>query len=329
MSVDLGSAQLSLADVVAVARGSADVLLTDEAVQRMEPSRQWVDSLTEAMRAGQSVDAVYSVNTGFGSLAGKDAFTNVEDAEELSRRLIVSNACGTGAELSREVVRAAMVIRANSLIQGFSGVRPELPQLIVQMLRRGLTPVIPEYGSLGASGDLIQLAHLTLTLSRPRGEDVEHDSGQVWVDGHRKSGLAAMRDAGLERVVLGPKEGLAMTNGTSFSCAHAALALDEALRVFETAQITAAVSIEALLGFGDAFLPQIHQAAVTADRSPSPPGCGSCWPTPRSSTGTRRPTRGAIRRRTPTRCGAHPRCWGRSVRCSTSSAAWSRPRSTR
>ena len=256
----IGDARLTLEDVAAVARGSADVVLTDEAVQRMEPSRAWVDSLTQAMRRGEQVDAVYSVNTGFGSLAGKQAFADVEDAEELSRRLIVSNACGTGAELSKEVVRAAMLIRAGSLTQGFSGVRAELPKLIVEMLRRDMIPVIPEYGSLGASGDLIQLAHLTLTMTRPRGEDVESDSGEVWFDGERMSGLAAMNAAGLERAVLGPKEGLAMTNGTSFSCAHAALALHEAFTVFEAAQITAAVSIEAMMGFGDAFLPQIHEA---------------------------------------------------------------------
>ncbi|MGW1680878.1 HAL/PAL/TAL family ammonia-lyase [Saccharopolyspora sp. NPDC002376] len=258
--VILGAQRLTLDDLVDVSRRRRGIALSARALETMEPSAQWVAGLTDAMRAGRPVDAVYSVNTGFGSLAGKQAFEKVEDAEELSRRLIVSNACGTGDPLPEDTVRAAMVIRAASLARGYSGVRPELPQLLVDMLQRDMFPVIPQYGSLGASGDLIQLAHLALVMTRPAGEDVADDSGEVFRGAERVSGVRAMQEAGLERIVLGAKEGLAATNGTSFSCAHAALALADAEVTLKTAQITAAISIEAMRGFGDAFIPQIHEA---------------------------------------------------------------------
>ncbi|WP_270256408.1 HAL/PAL/TAL family ammonia-lyase [Kocuria marina] len=258
--VTLGAERLTLEDVVDVARHRRGISLSSRALETMAPSAQWVSSLTQAMREGRPVDAVYSVNTGFGSLAGKQAFEDVEDTKELSRRLIISNACGTGDPLPEDTVRAAMVIRAASLTRGYSGVRPELPQLLVDMLERDVFPVIPRYGSLGASGDLIQLAHLALVMTRPAGEDREQDSGEVFRGGGRASGVQAMAEAGLERIVLGAKEGLAATNGTSFSCAHTVLALADAETVLKTAQITAAVSIEAMKGFGDAFIPQIHEA---------------------------------------------------------------------
>ncbi len=260
-NVTLGAGRLTLEDVVEVARGQRGIELSEQAAPTMAPSAEWVKGLTDRMRNGESVPAVYSVNTGFGSLAGKQAFERVEDAEELSRRLIISNACGTGDPLPEDTVRAAMVIRASSLARGYSGVRPDLPKLLVDMLEEDIYPVIPRYGSLGASGDLIQLAHLALIMTKPAGnEDKENDSGEVFRPGARVSGVKAMRDAKLERIVLGAKEGLASTNGTSFSCAHAALSLADAERILETAQITAAVSIEALRGFGDAFIPQIHEA---------------------------------------------------------------------
>ena len=257
----LGERPLTLADLVAVARDGRPVRLGDPARAAMAPSLQWVEALSARMRAGEPTPPIYSINTGFGSLAGREAFRSVDDAVDLSRRLIVSNASGVGRPLDEDVVRAAMLIRAASLARGHSAVRPVLVQTLLDMLERGVTPVVPEFGSLGASGDLIPLAHLSLVMTRPAGdEDPEIDSGEASIGGQRCSGLQAMRQAGIERLVLGPKEGLAMINGTSFSTAQVALALADAENLLDTAEITAAMSIEALAGFGDAFIPHIHQA---------------------------------------------------------------------
>jgi histidine ammonia-lyase len=258
--VTLGESPVSLDDLVAVARAGRRVDVGEAAARAMRASEQWVGSIIEDMSAGKPVDPIYSINTGFGSLAGRQAFGTAEDAAELSRRLIVSNASGVGRYLDQEVVRAAMLIRAASLTRGYSAVRPELPEALARMLAAGVHPAVPEYGSLGASGDLIPLAHLAIVLSRPAGRDEELDSGEAFWNGELMSGVEAMRRAGLERITLRAKEGLALTNGTSFSTAQVALALADAENLLATAEITAAMSIEALMGFGDAFLPQIHQA---------------------------------------------------------------------
>ncbi|MGH3198773.1 MAG: HAL/PAL/TAL family ammonia-lyase [Streptosporangiaceae bacterium] len=258
-----GGSPLSLEQLVAVARGSALVALAPGVAERMAPSRGWVHEAV-AGEGGRSADGriepIYSINTGFGSLAGREAFQRPEQARDLSRRLVMSNASGVGRYLDADVVRAAMLIRVASLARGYSGVRPGLVSAIVEMLNKGVHPAVPEFGSLGASGDLIPLAHLAIVLSRSgEGEDLERDSGEAWLNGAVVSGLHAMRAAGLERTVLEPKEGLALLNGTSFSTAMAALAVHDAYQLALTSEVTAAMSIEALTGFGDAFLPQIHQ----------------------------------------------------------------------
>ncbi|GMV46722.1 MAG: histidine ammonia-lyase [Pseudomonadota bacterium] len=259
--VHLGERALGLDDLVAVARHGAAVEMTAAAHAAMAPSLRWVEAIGERMRAGEATPPIYSINTGFGSLAGREAFKSVDDAVDLSRRLIVSNASGVGQPLPEDVVRAAMLIRAASLVRGYSAVRPELVTTLAAMLERGVLPVVPEFGSLGASGDLIPLAHLALVMTRPAGDDdPEIDSGEATFGGERCSGREAMRRAGLARLVLGPKEGLAMLNGTSFSTAQAALALADAERLLATAEVTAAMSIEALAGFGDAFIADIHEA---------------------------------------------------------------------
>ncbi|MBK9133073.1 MAG: histidine ammonia-lyase [Betaproteobacteria bacterium] len=260
-NLQLGARPLGLDDLVAVARRGAGVELTPGAVDAMQPSLRWVEAISERMRAGEATPAIYSINTGFGSLAGREAFESVDDAVDLSRRLIVSNASGVGQPLPDDVVRAAMLIRAASLARGYSAVRPELVTTLLAMLERDVLPVVPEFGSLGASGDLIPLAHLALVMTRPAGDDdPEIDSGEATFRGERCSGREAMRRAGLERLVLGPKEGLAMVNGTSFSTAQAALALADAENLLASAEVTAAMSIEALAGFGDAFIAAIHEA---------------------------------------------------------------------
>lgn len=260
MSIEIGEQPLTLEDFLAIVRDRRKATISEGAVAAMRVSEQWVSAITDDMRAGKAVAPIYSVNTGFGSLAGRQAFESVDDASELSRRLILSNTSGVGRFLDEDVVRGSMLIRAVSLTRGYSAVRLELPATLLAMLERGVFPAVPEYGSLGASGDLIPLAHLAIVMSRPAGDDVDIDSGEAFVDGTLVSGITAMKAAGLERIVLGPKEGLALTNGTSFSTAQAALALADAENLLETAQVTAAMSIEALAGFGDAFLPQIHEA---------------------------------------------------------------------
>lgn len=260
--VIVGGDRLTLDQLIKVARDGAHVELASEAPERMRPSRDWVEhAITDRSGPNGEIAPIYSINTGFGSLAGRAAFQDPDQASDLSRRLIVSNACGVGSLLAAEVVRAAMLIRISSLTRGFSGVRTVVVQTLIDMLNAGVTPAVPEFGSLGASGDLVPLSHMVLVATRPAGnDDPEVDSGEAIVDGERVSGLAAMQDAGIARVVLGAKEGLALINGTSFSTALAALAVYDAARLVETAEVTAAMSIEALMGFGDAFLPQIHDA---------------------------------------------------------------------
>lgn len=269
--VTVGAAPLTLDDLVAVARREAPVALAPGVEAAMAPSRQWVeDAVAGRLDGGDGgdsgdgstmVEPIYSINTGFGSLAGKAAFARPEQARDLSHRLIVSNAAGVGRLFEPDVVRAAMLIRIASLARGYSGVRYVVVERLTEMLNAGVLPAVPEFGSLGASGDLIPLAHLAIVLSRdPDGEDLESESGQAVVDGAVVSGLAAMRRAGLERIVLEAKEGLGLINGTSFSTALAALAVHDADVLVRTSEVAAAMSIEALTGFADAFLPQIHEA---------------------------------------------------------------------
>lgn len=259
-TIRLGESPITLAHLAAVARGNPGITLDDSARAAMRVSESWVADLSGRMDRGEKVEAIYSINTGFGSLAGRDAFSSSAQARDLSRRLVVSNASGVGKPLDDEVVRAAMLIRAASLVRGYSAVRAVVVETILAMLAKGVVPVVPEYGSLGASGDLIPLAHMALVMSRAEEGESEIDSGEALYKGERMSGLAAMRAAGIERIVLGPKEGLALLNGTSFSTAQTALALIDAENLVATAEVAAAMSIEALLGFGDAFIPELHEA---------------------------------------------------------------------
>jgi histidine ammonia-lyase len=257
--VVVGDRAVTIEDLVAVARHGAEVRLADGVPERMQASFAWVEQALEPGDDG-AIEPIYSINTGFGSLAGRQAFQDKGMATELSRRLVISNASGVGHWLDHDVVRAAMLIRLVSLVRGHSGVRFELVERLAAMLNRNLLPAVPEFGSLGASGDLIPLAHLAIVMTRAADEDNESESGQAWRDGQVVSGIEAMRAAGLERIVLGAKEGLALLNGTSFSTAMAALAVHDADQLARTSEVTASMSLQALVGFGDAFLPQIHEA---------------------------------------------------------------------
>ena len=257
--LQLDGSRLRLQDVVWVAR-TVGILpeLTEDARKRMARSRAYVEKV---QKKGEPV--VYGVNTGFGSLAAVSI--NKKNLRELQRNLIMSHAAGTGDPLPVEAVRAAMLLRANTLARGYSGIREEVVQTVLHMLEKGVTPYVPEQGSVGASGDLAPLSHLALVLSRGSGDDPEEDSGLAyWFDeksGEWKllSGKEAMGRAGIPRLVLEAKEGLALNNGTQISTAILALALYDALQLVKQADVAMAMSLEALEGISSAFREEIHQ----------------------------------------------------------------------
>lgn len=239
----LDGTSLTIADLVPVAEGRRRVGLAPAARERMRRTRALVEG--HAARG----DAVYGVTTGFGKLS--DVAIPADQLAQLQVNLVRSHAAGVGPRLPAREVRAMMVLRANVLAKGFSGARPELAELLCAMLDAGLQPPVPEQGSVGASGDLAPLAHLALALI---GEgELQHAGG---------TGPAAevLRAHGLAPVVLGPKEGLALINGTQAHTAVGALALVAARRCWEAAHVAGAATLEALLGTPDAFDPRIHAA---------------------------------------------------------------------
>jgi len=234
--VILTGADLTVADVEAVARGDQGIALDVHARERMVEARAVIERLV----ADGAV--VYGVTTGFGDLAG--TFIPPADAARLQENLLVSHAAGVGEPFPREVVRAMLVLRANTLALGHSGCRPLLVDRIAELLAAGIHPVVPEQGSVGASGDLAPLAHLALPLI---------GRGSVEVGGQVLPAAVALRAAGIEPLVLEPKEGLALLNGTQLMSAIGALLLADADRLVRTATTAAAMSVEALLGTEVAF----------------------------------------------------------------------------
>src|SRR5215204_6258435 len=235
--IELGATGLEAEEVVAVARDDAEVELADAAREAMAASAAIVE------RMASSAEPVYGVSTGFGSLA--TTTIPAERREELQRALIRSHAAGMGDPVEREVVRAMMLLRARSLAMGYSGARPELAETILAVLNAGITPVVPEHGSLGASGDLAPLAHCGLTLI---GEGVAIDEG-----GGRRPAAEALAEAGIEPLTLRAKEGLALINGTDGILGMLVLAIEDLRALLRTADVTAAMSVEALLGTDRAF----------------------------------------------------------------------------
>ena len=250
----LDGAPLSIADVVSVARFARPVSLAPAARARVAEARA---ALERRMSGGE---ALYGINTGFGSLSRVRIAP--EGLAALQVNLVRSHAAGVGEPLPAEISRAMMAVLAASLARAHSAVRPELVELLVAMLNADVVPVIPERGSVGASGDLAPLAHLALVLM---GE------GEAWLHGESRPGGEALRDAGLAPIALAAKEGLALINGTHFMCAAGALALHDAERLLAYATRTTAMAIDACRAT-DSFLdPRIHaarnqpgQAAVAA-----------------------------------------------------------------
>lgn len=235
--VELTASGLEAAEVVGVARDDWPVRLGEDAGAAMERSAMVVATL------GDSADPTYGVSTGFGSLALVQI--PAQRREDLQRALVRSHAAGMGPPVEREVVRAMMVLRARSLAMGLSGARPAVAEGLLALLNVGLTPVVPEHGSLGASGDLAPLAHCALALI---GE------GEVFTsDGERWSAAEALKEAGIEPITLGAKEGLALINGTDGILGMLVLAIDDLQGLLRVADIGAAMSVEALLGTDRAF----------------------------------------------------------------------------
>jgi len=251
----LTGADLTIHDVESIARGRRTATLDPGARERMQESRDLIELLVD------SGAVVYGVTTGFGDLANR--FIAPADAARLQENLLMSHAAGVGAPLDQEIVRAMLLLRANTLALGHSGCRPLLVDRLLAFLEVGIHPIIPAQGSVGASGDLAPLAHLALPLI---------GRGQVELRGQQMPALVALRELGLEPLVLEAKEGLALLNGTQQMSAIGALLLTDADRLCRTASVAAAMSVEALLGTDVAFSaayqlarPHPGQIAVAAE----------------------------------------------------------------
>ena len=242
-SISLTGRDLTLADVAHVARDGAAATLDPAARERVVASRRTVEELVSA---GQPV---YGVTTGFGRLATERI--EPADADRLQRNLLVSHAAGVGPAHDRQTVRAMLLLRANTLARGQSGCRPEIVERLLDFLRLGIHPIVPEQGSVGASGDLAPLAHLALPLI---------GRGRAEVDGQVVEGAEALKLRGLEPLSLTAKEGLALLNGTQQMTAIGVLTLLDAESLLASATVAAAMSTEALLGTDVAFSETYQQA---------------------------------------------------------------------
>ncbi len=231
---------MSRADIEAVLGGAA-ARLDPAATPRVERAA----AIIAAAAAGP--EAVYGVNTGFGKLASRRI--RPQDTATLQRNLILSHCCGVGEETPEAIVRLMMALKIASLGRGASGVRPDLIAQIERMLAAGVSPVIPAQGSVGASGDLAPLAHLAAVMI---GE------GEACHGGRRMGGAQALAAAGVQPITLGPKEGLALINGTQFSTAHALAGALQAERLALTALVTGALSVDAAMASTTPFRPEIH-----------------------------------------------------------------------
>ena len=240
-AVELTGEHLRIADVWDVAVERRPVVHGAQGRDRATAARAFLES--------QVGDHTYGVNTGFGRFVSESI--PPEQAAELQLRLLRSHACGVGEPYPDDVVRAAMLLRANTLAKGYSGARVETIALLVDVLEAGIVPRVPSRGSVGASGDLAPLAHLALPLV---GE------GEAVVDGRLMSGAEALATAGLTPITLAAKEGLSLINGTQFMTAMAALTLVRARRLARTADVACAMSVEALQGTPMSFHPAIHAA---------------------------------------------------------------------
>src|SRR5436190_2526232 len=255
-AIRLTGDDLRVGDVWSVALNRAPAALTETSRDRMRAARELVERSAHGAR-----EHTYGVNTGFGRFVSRSI--PEELTEELQVRLLRSHACGVGDPYPDEIVRAAMLLRANALAKGTSGARVELVERLLECLNAGVLPYVPSRGSVGASGDLAPLAHLALPLI---GE------GRAWFDGELVGGSDALAGAGVEPIRLAAKEGLSLVNGTQFMAAFGALGLVRARRLSQAADLACAQSLEALQGSRTSFIPEIQalrplrgQAAAAAN----------------------------------------------------------------
>lgn len=241
MNLSIDGDSLTIADIVAVARDGTHVRLSKTAVEEIRKSRAVVEDAVEQNRV------VYGVNTGFGDLA--TVSVGKKDLARLQVNLIRSHSAGVGNPFHPEVVRGMMLLRANALAKGYSGVRVEVIDTLLDMLNKGVIPVVPQQGSVGASGDLAPLAHMALVMI---GE------GQAVYKGNLVDGVDAMRMAKIRPVVLSAKEGVALINGTQPMTALGVLAVHDALELVRDSIMAASMSLEALRGTRTAFDSRIH-----------------------------------------------------------------------
>ncbi|MGK5632666.1 histidine ammonia-lyase [Streptomyces sp. URMC 123] len=241
-TVVVGTSGTSAEDVIAVARGAARVELSPDALSALAAAREVIDALAA------KPDPVYGVSTGFGALAVRHI--SPELRVQLQRNIVRSHAAGMGPRVEREVVRALMFLRLKTVASGRTGVRPEVARTMAAVLNAGITPVVHEYGSLGCSGDLAPLSHCALTLM---GEgDAEGPDGTV------RPAAELLAEHGIEPVTLREKEGLALLNGTDGMLGMLVMACADLARLFTSADITAALSLEALLGSERVLAPELH-----------------------------------------------------------------------
>jgi histidine ammonia-lyase len=228
--VPIDGETLTIEDIVKVARENAKVVIPEKVKEKVKRSREVLEKLVKEKQT------IYGVNTGFGALSNKTIPS--EETRKLQTNLIRSHSTGVGKNLKTEIVRALMLLRANTLAKGYSGIRLETLETIVEMLNKQVHPIIPAKGSVGASGDLAPLSHMSLVLI---GE------GKAEYQGKEMSGKEAMEKANIKPVQLEFKEGIALNNGTQLMTAIATLTVYDAENLIKTAEIAAALSLEALL----------------------------------------------------------------------------------
>ncbi|MFG3252444.1 histidine ammonia-lyase [Streptomyces sp. NPDC048172] len=241
-TVRMGASGVTPGDVVAVARHGARVELTDEALEALRTARRFIEDLAA------KPDPVYGVSTGFGALAVRHIGHDLRT--QLQRNIVRSHAAGMGPRVEREVVRALMFLRLKTVASGRTGVRPEVAQTMAAVLNAGITPVVHEYGSLGCSGDLAPLSHCALTLM---GEGEAEGP-----DGVLAPAAELLAAHGIEPVELREKEGLALLNGTDGMLGMLLMACDDLSRLFTSADVSAALTLEALLGTDRVLAPELH-----------------------------------------------------------------------
>lgn len=241
-AVILNGNSLTLDDFIKVTRQFYPVKIDPLVIPQINESRNCVEQFVN------DEQVVYGINTGFGKFS--DVHISKKEIAQLQRNLIVSHACGIGDPLSIEETRGTLLLRANALIKGYSGIRLSTIETLIDMLNKGVHPAIPEKGSLGASGDLAPLSHMVLVMI---GE------GEAFYEGQKMTGLEAMNAAQIEPVVLEAKEGLALINGTQVLTSIGAHALVDAMNLSTTADLIASLTIEALHGVTEAFDERLHQ----------------------------------------------------------------------